>query len=46
MTSVNFDIELADRCRVVIHEGQPDDVVAKTSAKYLEAYKKLTGKKF
>jgi phosphoribosylaminoimidazole-succinocarboxamide synthase len=23
----------------------PDDVVAKTSAKYLEAYEKLTGKK-
>jgi phosphoribosylaminoimidazole-succinocarboxamide synthase len=23
----------------------PDDVVAKTSAKYLEAYEKLTGRK-
>jgi hypothetical protein len=45
MTSGNFDIESADHCRVVINEGLRDDDVAKTSAKYLEAYEKRTGKK-
>ena len=45
MTSGNFDIESADHCRVVINEGLRDDDVAKTSAKYLEAYEKLMGKK-